>query len=106
MVKVRFRSDSGAEEEIEAAPGATLMSAAVRRHVAGIDAICGGSMVCGTCHVYVHPDWRDRLPPASAAEQDLLDCGLAVRPESRLACQIVVTSDLEGLVVTTPASQI
>jgi len=106
MAKVRFRSDSGVEQEIEAQVGASLMSAAVRARVPGMDAICGGSMVCGTCHVYVDPAWQDRVPPASGAERDLLECGLAVRSTSRLACQIVVTAELEGLIVTTPASQI
>src|SRR5213593_1868633 len=105
MVRVHFKSDDGIETVIEAAPGASLMSAAVRNHVPGIDAICGGSMVCGTCHVYVDHAWEGRLPEPSQAEREVVEFGLYPRPNSRLACQIAVGPELEGLVVTTPPSQ-
>jgi 2Fe-2S ferredoxin len=106
MVQVRFRRDDGSEREAQASVGATLMSAAVKNDVPGIEAICGGSMVCGTCHVYVDPAWRSRLPPPSAEEQELIDCGLDPQPNSRLACQIVLTAELDGLVVATPSTQL
>jgi len=106
MVRVQFRHDDGSERVAQAPVGATLMSAAVKNGVPGIEAICGGSMVCGTCHVYVEPAWQSRLPPPSAEEQELIECGLDPRPNSRLACQIVLTAELDGLAVTTPSTQL
>jgi 2Fe-2S ferredoxin len=106
MVKVRFTSwDGASEREIEAAAGGSLMQAAVAAAVPGIDAICGGSMVYGTCHVYVDEAWFARLPPLSPGEADMLDFGVAPQPNSRLACQIRVTPEFEGLAVTTPEAQ-
>ncbi|HET6970196.1 MAG TPA: 2Fe-2S iron-sulfur cluster-binding protein [Phenylobacterium sp.] len=111
MVQVRFRradaeGDEGAEAVIDAVSGASLMAAAKAHGVAGIEAICGGSMACGTCHVYVDETWFDQLPAASPDEQEMVACGLDPRPTSRLACQIVVTPELDGLVVTTPVAQL
>ena len=107
MVTVTFRDAvSGDEVVIDATAGQSLMAAAKVQGVGGIEAICGGSMVCGTCHVYVDADWFDRLPPASAAELEMAACGLAPRSTSRLACQIVLTDDLDGLVVATPEAQL
>ena len=106
MVKVVFRRSDDARMEVEGAPGATLMSVAVKNQVPGIEAICGGSMVCGTCHVYVDPDWQDRIPAPSEAEKEVVECGLDPQPNSRLACQIVLADHMDGLVVTTPDTQL
>lgn len=107
MVTVTFRdATSGQAVVIDAAAGQSLMAAAKAQGVAGIEAICGGSMVCGTCHVYVDADWFDRLPAASAAELEMAACGLDPRPTSRLACQIALTEDIDGLVVATPEAQL
>jgi len=73
----------------------------LRQRATGVEGICGGACACGTCHVYVHPDWRARLPPTDADEEALLDCLPSRRPdESRLSCQITLTPDLDGLMVT------
>lgn len=106
-MKVIFRSENGpGETVVEAAVGASLMSAAKSAKVAGVEAICGGSMVCGTCHVYVDEAWFDKLDPPSETEAEVLSYGVDPRPGSRLACQITIRDTDEGLTVTTPTSQV
>lgn len=106
MVGIVFRQESGgAERTVEAPVGQSLMSAAKAAGVPGIEAICGGSMACGTCHVHVDPDWFDKLPPASAGERDILDCTPEPLATVRLTCQITVTEAMDGLIVTVPESQ-
>ena len=105
MPKVTYLSHTGSTTSIEAAVGMTVMRAAVMNDVPGIDAECGGSCACGTCHVVVDPAWADRLPPPSANEVDTLELVSDPQPNSRLSCQIEITAALDGLVVTTPASQ-
>jgi 2Fe-2S ferredoxin len=61
---------------------------------------CGGACACATCHVYVAEAWQDRLPQAQQQEVDMLDFGVAVQDSSRLACQIRLTDDLDGLELT------
>ena len=67
--------------------------------IPGIEADCGGACACSTCHVYVDPDWVDRLPEKEAMEEDMLDFAYEPQENSRLTCQIKVTGDLDGLVV-------
>jgi 2Fe-2S ferredoxin len=107
MVQVIFRqAGSGSEASVEADVGQSLMLAAKAAQVPGIEAACGGSMVCGTCHVYVSDEWFARLPSARAGELELVEFGVDPRATSRLACQIVIGAELEGLVVTVPEAQI
>tara|TARA_R110001606_G_scaffold319062_1_gene465930 strand:+ start:4912 stop:5232 length:321 start_codon:yes stop_codon:yes gene_type:complete len=105
MVQITFISPSGLSQRIEAEIGESLMQAAVRDRVEGIEAACGGSMVCGTCHVYLDEKTFGAVGPADGAEQDMLEFGVGVEPTSRLCCQIEVTDLLEGAVVRVPESQ-
>ena len=105
MPTITYLSHSGSTTSIQAAIGMTVMRAAVMNGVPGIDAECGGSCACATCHVIVDPAWAVRLPPPSANEADTLDLVLDPQPTSRLSCQIEITAALDGLVVTTPESQ-
>jgi 2Fe-2S ferredoxin len=74
--------------------------------VEGIVAECGGACSCSTCHVYVHREWVDLLPPQESMEEDMLDFAPAMDPQrSRLGCQIRVTAELDGLVVEVPEEQ-
>ena len=73
--------------------------------VPGIDADCGGQCACATCHVYVESDWIDRVGPRNDAEEDMLSFAAITKDNSRLACQIEVTPQLDGLVVHTPEGQ-
>jgi ferredoxin, 2Fe-2S len=73
--------------------------------VAGIAAECGGCLSCATCHVYVSPEWADRLPPPSEEEQVMVECAIEVRDTSRLSCQLTYTDALDGIEIEIPASQ-
>ncbi len=88
--------------------GMTVMHLAVGNLVDGIDALCGGMMQCGTCHVYLDPAWQGRVGPPSENEAAMLEAlsdKIDVRPESRLSCQIHITEALDGLIVRVPSDQ-
>ncbi len=105
MPKVTFIEHNGKEHTVEAANGLTVMEAAVKNLVPGIDADCGGACACATCHVYVDPAFADRTGEKSDMEQTMLDFANEVTDQSRLSCQIKLSDDLDGLVVRLPASQ-
>lgn len=100
-VKVTFIEPNGYMREVEAPIGKSLLEVA---HMYDIDleGACGGSLACSTCHVIVDPEWFDALPEAQDAEEDMLDLAYKPTPTSRLGCQIFLTEDLDGLVVTLP----
>lgn len=105
MAKITFIDQDGERRTVEAEAGSTVMEAAVRNDVPGIDAECGGACSCATCHVYVDDGWKDAVGAPQPMEEDMLDFAYDVRPSSRLSCQIKVTPALDGLVVTTPERQ-
>ena len=105
MTKVTFIDVAGQSRTVEAQVGSTVMETALHNSVPGIEAECGGACACATCHVYVDEAWQAKTGEASPMEQDMLDFGYDVRPNSRLSCQIKVTEDLDGLVVRTPERQ-
>jgi ferredoxin, 2Fe-2S len=105
MVKITYVQPDGSRQEVDAEPGSTVMEAAIRNGVPGIEAECGGACSCATCHVYVDEGWVEKTGEAEPMEQDMLDFAYDVRPTSRLSCQIRVTEELDGLVVTVPEQQ-
>jgi 2Fe-2S ferredoxin len=105
MAKITFIQHSGASQTVDANPGMSVMEAAVKNAVAGIDADCGGACACATCHVYVEPDWVEKAGKRSDMEADMLDFAHEVRENSRLSCQIKVTDGLDGLTVKVPEKQ-
>ncbi len=105
MPKITYIDEKGAKRDVEVPLGWSVMEGAVKNLVPGIDADCGGACACATCHVYVDPAWLGKLPPKEEMEETMLDFAQDVRPNSRLSCQIKVTEQLDGLVVTTPKSQ-
>ena len=105
MAKITYIDVKGTERTIEVANGLSVMEAAVKQNIPGIDADCGGACACATCHVYVDEAWREKVGGASAMEESMLDFAENVEPNSRLSCQIKVTDELDGLIVRTPASQ-
>ncbi len=105
MAKITFIQPDGVKDEVDAEAGMTVMEAAKQSDVAGIDAECGGSCACATCHVYVDDAWREKVGKPQNMEEDMLDFAFDVREESRLACQIRITPELDGLVVRVPAKQ-
>ena len=102
LPRVTFVHESGLTETHPAKVGDSVMDCALDHGVRGITGQCGGGCTCATCHVYVATPWRERLTTADADERELLDYVPARRDESRLACRIVVTADLDGLVVVIP----
>ncbi|MDO9412264.1 MAG: 2Fe-2S iron-sulfur cluster-binding protein [Pseudolabrys sp.] len=105
MPKINYIDFSGTTRTVEADTGSTVMEAAIRNNIPGIEAECGGACACATCHVYVAEDWREKVGEPTPMEEDMLDFGYDVKPNSRLSCQIKVTPELDGLVVTTPERQ-
>lgn len=105
MVQITFIDFAGTPRTIEAEVGSTVMESAIKNDIPGIEAECGGACACATCHVYVEEDWREKVGEASPMEQDMLDFGYDVRPNSRLSCQIKVTEALDGLTVKVPERQ-
>jgi len=105
MPKITFIQPDGREQTVEIAIGWSVMEGAVRGLVPGIDADCGGACACATCHVYVDPAWTTALPAKSEMEETMLDFAQDARSNSRLSCQLRVTSDMDGLIVRVPSSQ-
>ena len=105
MPKITYKDNQGNSKTVEVEKGLSVMEGAIQNGVPGIDADCGGSMACATCHVYVEEKWLDKLPKAEEAEVDMIDMANEPKKNSRLSCQIIVSDELEGLTVTTPEKQ-
>jgi 2Fe-2S ferredoxin len=105
MAKITYVEFNGAEHIADVESGLSVMRGAKQNGIPGIDADCGGACQCGTCHVYVDEAWRRRIGPRTELESAILDFAEEVTEDSRLACQITVTGELDGLVVRMPESQ-
>ena len=105
MPKITYIEHNGTPHEIEVANGLSVMEGAVQNNIPGIDADCGGSCACATCHVYVEKKWFDKLPKKEPSEEDMLDLAFEPGKFSRLSCQLTVAEELDGLVVKMPSKQ-
>ena len=105
MAKITYIEHSGKPHTIQVQNGLTVMEGAVQNNIPGIDADCGGSMACATCHVYVKEEWFDKVNIKSEGEDDMLDQAYEPNKHSRLSCQISVTDDIDGLIVNLPEKQ-
>lgn len=105
MPKVTFIAHDGLRSEVDAEAGLSLMRAAVDHDVRGIDGDCGGQCACATCHVFVEAEWMPKVGARSTQEDEMLNFAAGVQDNSRLACQINVTAELDGLVVRLPDGQ-
>ena len=105
MPKITYIEHNGKSHAVEVPNGLTVMEGAVQNNIPGIDADCGGSCACATCHVYVDDKWFDKLPNKEDAEEDMLDLAGEPNKFSRLTCQITVNEGLDGLVVKMPPKQ-
>lgn len=107
MPNVTYIESNGASHVIDVPEGENVMRGALYNNVDGIVGECGGGLSCATCHCYVDDAWADKVgTPTSQDEVDLLEGVSADRkPTSRLSCQIVMSADLDGLVVHLPESQ-
>ena len=105
MSKITYIENSGNEKTVEVSNGLTVMEGAVQNNIPGIDADCGGGMACATCHVYVKEEWFEKLPKKEDGEEDMLDMAFEPKKNSRLSCQLIVSDELDGLIVSTPSKQ-
>ena len=105
MTKITYKDNQGNSKTIEVDNGLTVMEGAIQNDIPGIDADCGGSMACATCHVYVEEKWLNKLSKAEEAEVDMIDMAFEPKKNSRLSCQLIVSDELAALEVTTPAQQ-
>ena len=105
MTKIIYIEHNGTSHQIDVANGLTVMEGAVQNNIPGIDADCGGSMACATCHVYVKEDWYNKLPKKENGEEDMIDMAYEPNKFSRLSCQITISDELDGLVVQLPKKQ-
>ena len=105
MPKIIYIDKSGNSKTVEVEVGLSVMEGAIQNNIPGTDADCGGSMACATCHVYVEEKWLDKIPKAEEAEVDMIDMAYEPKKNSRLICQLIVSDELDGLIVTTPEKQ-
>lgn len=105
MAKVTYIEDNGTEHTIDVPNGTTLMEAAVKQGISGIDGDCGGACACATCMVYVPEEWLGKLPEVETMEETMLDFCERREDNSRLSCQLVASDALDGIRVKMPESQ-
>ena len=105
MPKISYIEYSGRRHDVEVPVGTSLMRGAVDNAIPGIDGDCGGQCACATCHVHVDAAWLARTGKRTTTEEEMLSFAAVTKDDSRLACQIEVTADLDGLVVRMPEGQ-
>lgn len=103
MPKIVFIEKDGHHKEIDAPNGVSIMEIA---HMYDIDleGACGGSLACSTCHVIVDSAWFNKLDDPTESEEDMLDLAFGLTHTSRLGCQIIMSDELDGLVVSLPSA--
>ena len=105
MPKIKYIEHDGTEHDIDAEVGISVMQAALDNLVPGIDADCGGECSCATCHVLIKEDWMPKAGPPGDTEESMLDLNPERQTNSRLACQVFVSEELDGLVLDLPEFQ-
>ncbi|MCH7936329.1 MAG: 2Fe-2S iron-sulfur cluster binding domain-containing protein [Proteobacteria bacterium] len=101
MPQITFIDADGSRRQFEAMIGDTLLEVGQENGI-DLEGACEGCMACSTCHVIVDEEWYPRLEPSSEQEKDLLDLVFNLERTSRLGCQIYITGELDGLVVSLP----
>ena len=105
MPKITYNTNDNKTHTVNVQNGLSVMEGAVQNDIPGIDADCGGGMAWATCHVYVKEEWWDKLPNKEDGEEDMLDMAFKPNNLSRLSCQIIVSDELDGLIVSIPEKQ-
>lgn len=105
MPEITYIEHNGTEHTVDIPEGTSLMEGAVRNMVPGIEGDCSGMCACATCHIYVPKNWQQQCPEIDELESSMLDFAFDVNEDSRLACQIEVTEELEGMTVKMPERQ-
>ncbi len=106
MPRVIYRQPDGSARTVHVTAGETVLDGALDNVIEGIIGQCGGAMNCLTCHCYVAPEWRDRVPPPEEDEAEMLDYVVVPGPGGRLGCQLHITDALDGLTVQVPIAQL
>ncbi|MBA5726314.1 MULTISPECIES: ferredoxin family 2Fe-2S iron-sulfur cluster binding protein [Bombella] len=101
MPRMVFVERDGSRHEVEAQAGLSVLEIAHENNI-DLEGACEGSLACATCHVIVDPAWADKLKSPNDDEEDMLDLAFGLEKTSRLGCQIVMTDELDGLVVHLP----
>ena len=105
MTKITYIEHTNKKHIVEVPNNMSVMEGAIQNNIPGIDADCGGSMACATCHVYVDEKWFDKLQKKNEGEEDMLDMAYQPNKFSRLSCQLLVSDELDGLIVRMPSKQ-
>jgi ferredoxin, 2Fe-2S len=107
MATVTYVEHDGTSHAVDVAVGENVMRGALYNDLPGIVGECGGGLACATCHCYVDDDWAERVGgPSSQDEADMLESTAAeIKPTSRLSCQIIISDELDGLIVHLPERQ-
>jgi len=106
MAQIKLIQPDGSEAVVNIDSGTSVMLAAIRNGVSGIDAECGGCLDCATCHVYVEESASGLLAPPQPEELELLGSVAATRkPNSRLSCQLKIPPSVTSLTVHVPEAQ-
>lgn len=103
MPKLVFVLADGSRKEVEAPLGLSVLEVAHQNHIS-LEGACEGSLACSTCHVIVDPEYYSKLDEATEDEEDMLDLAFGLTHTSRLGCQIKMTPELDGLVVSIPTA--
>ena len=103
MPRMTFIERGGRRREVDAPLGLSVLEIAHKNGI-DIEGACEGSLACSTCHVIIDPEWYELLKNASEDEEDMLDLAFGLTATSRLGCQIIITEELDGLIVHLPAS--
>ena len=105
MAKITYIEHTNKAHLVEVSNNMSVMEGAVQNNIPGIDADCGGSMACATCHVYVDEKWFNKLEKKDESEEDMLDMAYQPNKLSRLSCQLLVSDELDGLILRMPSKQ-
>ena len=105
MAKITYIEHTNKKHIVEVPNNMSVMEGAVQNNISGIDADCCGSMACATCHVYVDEKWFNKLEKKDEGEEDMLDMAYQPNKFSRLSCQLLVSDELDGLIVRMPSKQ-
>ncbi|MCB1668291.1 MAG: 2Fe-2S iron-sulfur cluster-binding protein [Porticoccaceae bacterium] len=105
MPLVNFYDHEGNHFEVNVETGTSVMQAAIDNGIDGILAECGGACSCATCHCYIDSAWTEKAGAPSEIEQQMLECAVDPQENSRLACQVTVTEEMDGVVINLPESQ-
>ena len=103
MPKMTFIERDGTRREVDAPIGLSVLEIAQRNDI-DIEGACEGSLACSTCHVIVDTDWYELLKDATEDEEDMLDLAFGLTQTSRLGCQLIMSEELDGLIVRLPSA--